>query len=166
MKQLKFLFRLLLPVIGIICIVFPGHVTRLLPFLLGGSMLLTGVIHIIGSMRTKAFLESAPPDPGRDLILAVMGVAFLFQGENAIGLMGITWGLIGIREAMESINETVRLFYNKERAWLSTLESALRLCLALALLFDPFEKFSFHIVLLGLELIVTNIKFPNHSADA
>lgn len=36
--------------------------------------------------------------------------------------------------------------------------------LALALLFDPFEKFSAHVVLLGVELIVANVQLPQEES--
>lgn len=93
-------------------------------------------------------------------ISRIPSAAFLCAGSEAVGLMGVVWGIIGLRKAAGTIDQALRRMYRHQPALLLAAEAAIRIVLALALLFDPFEKFSSHIVLLGLELILTNVKLP------
>lgn len=166
MKQAKRILMLLLPVVGVVCILLPEQVTQVLPILLGGVMLLTGVIRMAGYLRARAYLKADSLTCGQNVILVVMGVAFLVMGEGSIGLMGTTWGLLGLRKAAETVDEALRRSCRKQHALLLWLEALVRLVLALALLFDPFAKFSGHIVLLGVELILVNVRLPQESRSS
>ena len=160
MKQISRIPSAAFLLVGALCIFFPSHVAGVLPFLLGGIMLIAGIMHGAAYLRDKRFLEDEPQGIGPDIILAVMGVAFLCAGSEAVGLMGVVWGIIGLRKAAGTIDQARRRMYRHQPALLLAAEAAIRVVLALALLFDPFEKFSSHIVLLGLELILTNVKLP------
>lgn len=160
MKQISRIPSAAFLLVGALCIFFPSHVAGVLPFLLGGIMLIAGVVHGAAYLRDKRFLEDESQGIGPDIILAVMGVAFLCAGSEAVGLMGVVWGIIGLRKAAGTIDQALRRMYQHQKALLLAVEAAIRIVLALALLFDPFEKFSSHIVLLGLELILTNVKLP------
>ena len=165
MKSMDRYLRFLLPLIGVACIVAPGHVAGVLPYLLGGGMLFTGLLHGISYLRAQAFLESRAPELGQDVILTVMGAAFLCEGSGAVGIMGITWGLLGLRKAAETINEALRRAYRRESALLTGAEAFLRVILTLALLFEPLEKFAPHIMLLGLELVLVNVRLPKEKPE-
>ena len=160
MKQISRIPSAAFLLVGALCIFFPSHVAGVLPFLLGGIMLIAGIVHGAAYLRDKRFLEDESQGIGPDIILAVMGVAFLCAGSEAVGLMGMVWGIIGLRKAAGTIDQALRRMYRHQPALLLAAEAAIRIVLALALLFDPFEKFSSHIVLLGLELILTNVKLP------
>ena len=160
MKQISRIPSAAFLLVGALCIFFPSHVAGVLPFLLGTIMLIAGIVHGAAYLRDKRILEDEPQGIGPDIILAVMGVAFLCAGSEAVGLMGVVWGIIGLRKAAGTIDQALRRMYRHQPALLLAAEAAIRTVLALALLFDPFEKFSSHIVLLGLELILTNVKLP------
>lgn len=160
MKQISRIPSAAFLLVGALCIFFPSHVAGVLPFLLGGIMLIAGIVHGAAYLWDKRFLEDEAQGIGPDIILAVMGVAFLCAGSEAVGLMGVVWGIIGLRKAAGTIDQALRRMYRHQPALLLAVEAAIRIVLALALLFDPFEKFSSHIVLLGLELILTNVKLP------
>ena len=157
--------RFLLPLVGVVCIILPGHVAGILPYLLGGAMLLTGLFHGKTYLQNRKFLKSRTPELGNDVILVVMGVAFLCEGSGAMEIMGITWGLLGLRKAADSIDLALGQAYRGEGVLLSGAEAFLRVILALALLFEPLEKFVPHIVLLGLELVLVNVHLPKEKAD-
>lgn len=160
MKQVSKIPSIAFLILGAICIFFPTHVAGILPFLLGGIMLIAGIMHGATYLRNKCFLDDKPQGIGTDVVLAVMGVAFLCAGSETVGLMGVVWGIIGLRKASGTIDQALRRVYQRQPALLLAVEAAIRIALALALLFAPFEKFSPHIVLLGLELILANIKLP------
>ena len=128
-------------------------------------MLIAGVMHGGAYLRNKRFLEGESQGLGPDVVLVVMGVAFLCAGSEAIGLMGVVWGIIGLRKASETIDQVLRQMYQHQPAILLIVEAVIRIILALALLFAPFEKFAPHIVLLGLELILANVKLPQEEHE-
>ena len=153
MKQVSRIPSIAFLLLGVLCILFPVHIAGVLPFLLGGIML-------VAYLRNQRFLEGESQGLGPDVVLVVMGVAFLCAGSEAIGLMGVVWGIIGLRKASGTIDQVLRRMYQHQPAVLLIVEAVIRIILALALLFAPFEKFVPHIVLLGLELILTNVKLP------
>lgn len=158
MKQVSRIPSIAFLLLGVLCILFPVHIAGVLPFLLGGIMLVAGVMHGGAYLRNQRFLEGESQGLGPDVVLVVMGVAFLCAGSEAIGLMGVVWGIIGLRKASGTIDQVLRRMYQHQPAVLLIVEAVIRIILAL--LFAPFEKFVPHIVLLGLELILTNVKLP------
>lgn len=99
MKSMDRYLRFLLPLIGVACIVAPGHVAGVLPYLLGGGMLFTGLLHGISYLRAQAFLESRAPELGQDVILTVMGAALFVRGQRGRGNHGDHLGALGPAES-------------------------------------------------------------------
>ena len=64
-----------------------------------------------------------------------------------------------------TIKEALRRAYRRESALLTGAEAFLRVILALALLFEPLEKFVPHIMLLGLELVLVNVRLPKEKPE-
>lgn len=156
----------LFPIIGVICILLPGYVTAVLPYMLGGAMVLAGMVRGVNDIRSKEVLSRSSDGLAHGLILLIMGTAFIVQGAASLGPMGTTWAIIGIRKASKSLGRTIRQIHAKEHFIAPIMEFLLRITLALILLFDPFEKFSTHVAILGLELIVTSIRFSKNFLPA
>lgn len=70
----------LFPIIGVVCILLPGYVTAVLPYLLGGAMVLAGMVRGVNDIRNKAFLSRSSNGLAYGLILLIMGTAFIMQG--------------------------------------------------------------------------------------
>ncbi|MBD5394965.1 MAG: hypothetical protein HDR71_12015 [Lachnospiraceae bacterium] len=165
MKVLLKIKSFIFPIIGVICILWPGHITGVLPYLLGGAMVVVGLLIGVSYFRDKQFLEQSYEELVYSIIMLIMGLAFIAKGGTALGAIGTTWAIIGIRKAANSLNQAIQQIYMKEHFARSVVEFLIRIMLALILLFDPYEKFSTHIVILGLELIVSSIRlksFENH----
>ena len=75
--------------------------------------------------------------------------------------MGITWGLLGLQEANEEIESILIKRSKEEKCLFLSLSAGLKIILSLALLFEPIEKFNFHISLLGLEILAVTVKEKN-----
>ena len=159
-KVIKTIYRLLLPVVGAVCIVVPGKVVIWLPAVLGSIMILTGVIDIFLSIKKKEYLgkNERYEKKASSLILVTMGICFLLGGEKTLLLMGITWGLLGLQEVNGEL-KNILMDKSEKKPWKKkSLCVALKLVLSLALIFEPLEKFTFHIMLLGLEIIAVTLK--------
>ncbi|MBD5460160.1 MAG: hypothetical protein HDR26_04350 [Lachnospiraceae bacterium] len=161
MKHTQKLIYCIFPIIGLICIFFSDHITALLPYLLGSAMTAAGILRVADCLRSMPHPEQ---DYGRlslGLIWLVVGIMFLIQGQNAIGAVGTVWAIIGIRKAAQSLDQMFQQIHKKEHFALPALTFVVRMTLALALLFHPFEKFSSHIVILGFELIAISFGFSD-----
>lgn len=156
----------LFPIIGVICVLLPSYVTVILPYLLGGTMVLAGFFIVWNDIQNRKILNQNPYELAHGMILFIMGTAFILQGSKALGPMGTTWAIIGIRKASKSLGAAIQRMDRKERFTAPLLEFLLRITLALILLFDPFEKFSTHIMILGLELIAISIRISKNSFPA
>lgn len=159
MKTLLNIKVILFPLLGIICIFFAENVTLILPYLLGGAMVPVGILMVLNYFQEKMFLEKQSDEFAYGIIMFIMGIAFLIKGSEALEAIGITWANIGIRKAVNSLNWAIRQIYNKKHFIALLLEFLVRITLSLLLLFNPLEKFSKHVVILGFELIVISIPF-------
>ena len=150
MKIVPKVRQFLFPALGLICILFSEHLTTVLPYIMGSTMVVFG--GLIGSSyltnQERAGQRSADLTYG--IVLLILGAAFIVQGPNTLGVLGTVWAVIGVRKAAKSL---------KERFLAHVIEFSVRIVLELVLLFNPFEKFSTHIAILGLELIVIHVRF-------
>lgn len=160
MKRTQQIVYCLFPVTGLICIFFSDHVTAILPYLLGGTMLAVGALRTLIHIHPRDRSAQNTGDLAQGLVLLVVGVMFLIKGENALGAVGTVWAVIGIRKSAQSLEQTIRLYCDGQRFLLSALTFGIRMALALVLLFDPFEKFSTHIMILGFEMIAITFRLP------
>ena len=159
MKNLIKVKSFIFPILGISCIIWTEHVVRVLPYLLGSAMVIDGLLIGISCFQDKHFLNHDSEELVHGIVMFIMGFAFIIQGENSLGPIGITWSIIGIRKASKSLNQAIQQIYMKEQFIVPLMGFLIRISLALLLLFDSFEKLSTHIVILGLELIATSIRF-------
>lgn len=158
-KLVEKLRIIVFPILGVVLILCSGHVTRILPYLLGGSMALTAVLRGI-DYKTRKLVQDHSDELTSCIVLLIMGVAFILQGSNALGAIGTTWAMIGIGKASKSLKQAICRLYQRQHFAIPAIEFLLRMTLALILLFHPFEKFSTHIIILGLELIAVSICLP------
>lgn len=159
MKILQNVKKVLFPMLGILCVLFAGHITSALPYLLGGAMIFAGILRGISYFQNKYFLERQSDELTYGIVLFIMGIAFVIQGSNSLGALGTTWAIIGIRKASKSLNRVIRQIYEKKHFLIPLIEFLVRITLALVLLFYPDEKFTSHVVILGLEMIAVSVRF-------
>ena len=159
-KLVEKLRIIVFPILGVVLILCSGHVTRILPYLLGGAMVLASILWGINAFQNQNLVREHSEELTYSIILMIMGVAFIVQGSNALGAIGTTWAMIGIGKASKSLKQVFYRLCQKQHFAIPMIEFLLRMTLALILLFHPFEKFSTHIIILGLELIVVSIRLP------
>lgn len=160
MKRLEKYYRLMLPIVGLLCMILPGKVAQWLPSILGSIMVLTSVTDTVFVIKEKRYLVTYK-NKASSLILFIMGICFLLGQESTVTLMGVTWGLMGLQEVNEEIEEILIKRNGKEKWRVSAVITGLKLILSLALLFEPIEKFNFHIFLLGMEILAVTVKEKN-----
>ena len=159
-KLVENIRNIVFPILGVVFILFSDHVTRILPYLLGGAMVLASILWGINAFQNQNLVREHSEELTYSIILMIMGVAFIVQGSNALGAIGTTWAMIGIGKASKSLKLVFYRLCQKQHFAIPAIEFLLRMTLALILLFHPFEKFSTHIIILGLELIAVSIRLP------
>ena len=159
MKNLIKLKAFIFSILGIICIFGAEHVVRVLPYLLGSAMVIDGLLIGISCFQDKHFLNHDSEELVHGIIIFIMGFAFIIQGANSLGPIGTTWAIIGIFKASKALNQSIQQINIKGQFMVPLMLFLIRITLALLLLFDSLEKLSTHIVILGLELVATNIRF-------
>lgn len=156
MRKLEQCYPWLLPLAGVLCILFPEKIVAFLPTILGAIMMLTGIVG--GFFFLKKSDAASHQERASNTILFVMGLAFLLSQEKSIYLMGITWGLMGLEKVSHHLTHFLEARSQKLPSVKILFFAILELCLALALLFEPFEKITFHILLLGIEIISVSLQ--------
>ena len=159
MERLTQLRYLIFPLLGVGCIVFSAHVMAILPYLLGGGMVVAGLLMIFLSVEEGDLYRSLTEEMAYGSTMVIVGIVFVLKGTDALAAVGTTWALIGTVKAAKSLHRTFQRIHYHEHCLLSLLEFLVRLTLSLLLLFNPLDKIHGHVVLLGLELIFSNIRF-------
>ncbi len=135
-------------IIGIVLIIFPDVITALAPYIIGIALVVYSVINIITGIKH--------PDSevrlGDAVIKGILGLIILFQEEKSISVIGIIWAMESFYETAEEIDK-----YKAKRKFhiISLLSMIISIILAASLIMDPFEHFTVHVIVLGIEMIVT-----------
>ena len=150
-EQVSVVSLLLLPLLGMCCLLIPDTVTDALPYLLGGLMAVSGaaglvyaVAHASGARADARRLAEEP---------AVLGGVILVQGHASISFVGVMWGLLGLYKAADEIDEVVHALKGRRPFALKLAFTVFEMVLAVLLIISPFANIEHHVLLLGLELI-------------
>ena len=141
-----------LPAVGVPCLVIPHLVVDTLPYVLGCAMILSGLLWGGASLGERKSGED--PQVGKALVLVVLGVFAMVQGEEAIGFLGTAWGLLGLGKAGEEFDEAIAAIRARQPFLLALAFNVLELVLALLLIVNPFENIEHHVIVLGIQLVL------------
>lgn len=115
-EQVSVVSLLLLPLLGMCCLLIPDTVTDALPYLLGGLMAVSGaaglvyaVAHASGARADARRLAEEPAVLGRAVVMCVLGGVILVQGHASISFVGVMWGLLGLYKAADEIDRPLHV---------------------------------------------------------
>ena len=147
---------ILFAVIGLLCVLFPRQITAALPCVLGGAI--AGVVCAASCFRGGGERAARSEELGRSLVLLVVGLVCALHGEQAVGPLGTTWAIIGLRKASKSLSRALSGPRKGLSFFVQMVEFLIRLALSVLLLLDPMGKFETHVLILGLELIAVSVR--------
>lgn len=147
-------WAVLLMVLGACCILLARQVYRLLPFLLGGGMVLKGAGHILCGLWTGEYQWIETKLTANGIVYLILGLVTLFFHANADAVIGSIWGMLGLMKGSEALNAALYRFSHRESWAAPALQAAMELVLGFLLLIDPWSAVRHHVPLLGLELAV------------
>jgi uncharacterized membrane protein HdeD (DUF308 family) len=137
-----------LGLVGLLLILIPGRLTEAAPLLVGAGLRIWGVFDIAGIV----FLGHVGEKPGRIILFIALGAAIIHNRKDGVELMGFVWAIVALSEAAEEINEFIA---QKKVTVIGGLLTLISIVLAVMLLFEPFEHFSFHVRILGIEMLLS-----------
>ena len=148
----------LLTGLGVLCLLFPGHVHRCLPYVLGTLMAASGLSCLVRGLRTGEYRTAETRLTSSGIVVLAVGSTILLRGPGADGLIGTAWGIFGLVKGSELLNRAICAMANREPWLREMLHAAIGLLLAVVLLIDPVSRVREHVVLLGLELISIGVQ--------
>lgn len=165
---LNLLSRIILTLVGVSCICAPAYILDILPYLLGGVMAFAGGGMIWDATRQIAVSGMRIRQSNRlsrGIVLTILGVITIFQGNGAIFFIGISWGLLGICKGSRSLCAAICSWNSKKAVAKSLMKAIIEFTLGCMLLFHPAEKIRAHIVLLGLQIIFFAVLHVDDKVD-
>lgn len=95
MNRIEKYYRLMLPIVGVLCMIFPEKVAQWLPTILGSIMVITSITDTVLVIREKRYLVTYK-NKASSLILFIMGICFFVRTGKYCDINGGYLGIDGI----------------------------------------------------------------------
>ena len=141
-----------MPLVGVACVLWPQAIVDWLPYILGVAMALSGLLW--GGFSLLERKTGEDPKVGKAIVLVVLGVFAMVEGDASIGFLGTAWGLLGLSKAGEEFDEALSAIRAREPFVLALGLNIVELVLSLLLIVSPFANIEHHIIVLGIQLIL------------
>lgn len=151
-------------IVGVLCVAITNKITEILPYLVGGMMVLIGFSRFLLALATHEYRHIKTNVTAMSLIILALGIMIIIQqiqpeNESAITFISIVWGILGLMEGAHALNHAFERISNSERCIYFLIRGIVELVVAFMLLYDPgnHETHHFHIIVFGLNLIMDSI---------
>lgn len=150
--------------VGVLCVSITSEITEVLPYIVGGMMVLIGITRFIIALVTREYRHLKTNQTASSLIVTALGAMIIVQqvlpdNNSAITFIAIVWGILGLFEGAHAFNHAFKRISNSERCVYFLIRGILELVVAFMLLYNPQneEIHHFHIIVFGINLIVDAI---------
>lgn len=155
-KKTARVLAFLLGIQGGLCIVFTEHIYRVLPFLLGITMVALGGVEAWIRVKTEEFRNTETKITANGIVFVLLGFIIVCNFNRADFIIGAIWGVIGLTKGTESLNLAISGIARRMRFVSNLIHCIVELLLGIVLLLDPSSKLSHHVFFLGIELIAVS----------
>lgn len=159
-KIASFRVRILLLSVGIFCLLFPTTFCEFIPVIVGVSMTAAGAFGILVSRIEKNYRHPGISTMGESLVLTLLGIVIFVSQNSSLLVLGVVWGLLGLGKGAKEINTFLYRLTNKENFVFPLIMGILEVIFGLILIFEPTDHIAFHVVILGINMILYSIKDP------
>ena len=159
-KFAVFRVRIILLAVGIFCILFPTTFCDFIPLIVGVSMILVGAFGIFVGFETKNYKVPEISGIGDSVVLTLLGLVIVISHNASLLLIGVIWGLLGLGKGAKEINTFIFRLLNKENFIFPLVIGILEIIFGLILILEPTEHIAFHVVILGINMLLFSIKDP------
>lgn len=147
-------------IVGVLCVSITRSVTEILPYIVGGMMVLLGTVRFISAIIHKEYRQIKTNKTATSLILAALGIMILVQqfddsNDSAVMLISIVWGILGLFEGAHAFNHAFKRIANSERCVYYLIKGIIECVVGFMLLYQPdsHDAHFFHVVVFGANLI-------------
>jgi len=144
---------------GLVCVLFADHLHKLLPFGVAVVVICLGIFDIIHGFRTGEYKQQETKLTSNGIMFLILGIVIFCYKAESYTIIGAIWGTIGLIKGTEELNKTICYIANKEPFVKELLNAAVEITLGILLLLEPDGNLHHHIVLLGLESMVTGWEY-------
>lgn len=162
-NTVTYLFAALYFAVGVVCVSIPVLIISVLPYIVGGMMILIGVVRFIIALIQHEYRHVKTNRTATSLILAALGILIIIQhfraDDAAITFIAIVWGIFGLFEGAYAFNHAFKRIVNAERAIYYILKGLVEVAVAFLLLYDPanHDTHNLHIIVFGCNLILDSV---------
>lgn len=152
--------RVLLLAVGILCIFFPETFRDFIPVIVGASMSAAGLFGVVTSWDAKNYRFPGMSTMGESVVLLTLGLVIMVTQNASLLLLGVIWGLLGLGKGAKEINTFLYRFSRKENFLFPLIMGLLEIIFGLILILEPTEHITFHVMILGINMILYSIRDP------
>lgn len=161
LKQLKWdtlLMGALYILLGVVALVIPGTMERLLGFLIGVVLIIAGAVSMISYLLRDAHQNYYHNDFLHGLVGILLGIVVLYQVDFIISLVPFLLGVLVLVSGLSKLQDVIDLKRLEYGNWIFMLVLALiNVALGLLLIFHPMAIANLLFRLLGVGLIFSGI---------
>lgn len=160
LKILKINKGIIYVVLGIIVLIFRASILNYLYLFVSIPVLVIALEELAYGIYVKSY-KNQFNDLGEILLKIVLSVfLLLYNKEEELLEVCVLWGIIVIISATMAINKAIyELNHKKITVFLfETTISVAQIVFSILLLIDPYEHVNFHIILLGIEMLLIGTK--------
>lgn len=150
--------------VGVLCVAITNEITEVLPYIVGGMMVLIGVTQFIIALINREYRHVKTNRTATSLIVTALGIMIIVQqilpdNDSAITFISIVWGILGLFEGAHALNRAFKRIASSERCVYFLIRGILELLVAFMLLYNPEndEIHHFHIIVFGINLILDSV---------
>lgn len=139
---------------GIIIIVLREKLIDYLSYIVGIPMLILSLEGLVYEVVNKSY-KTMHNRLGEEVIKIILSVLIIFAFDDNVLIISIIWGIIAILQAVKELSKSIyEINYQKNYKYLILLiQTVLEIIFAILLIIEPEEHVSFHLVLLGIEML-------------
>lgn len=150
-------------IVGVLCVTITNHITEVLPYIVGGMMVIVGLANFIVAIIHKEYRSLKTNRTATSLIAVALGVMIIFQKldpeNDPVMLISIVWGILGLFEGAHAFNHAFKRISNSERCIYYLIKGIIECAVAFMLLYQPDSEHAhfLHIMVFGVNLIFDSI---------
>lgn len=146
---------LIMGLIGLVLLLIPSSLTKIVGLLVGITLLLMGMVQVINYIKNKNTISNFDLIVG--ILYSILGAIIIFKPHSVMNLITIVVGIYLIINALIKVKIAITL-KNVTDKWIGTLlVSLITAILGFLLIFNPFASVIAITQLMGMFLVIVTI---------
>ena len=156
--KLRFAIQIILIIVGMVNIICAGFLKEKLSIITGITTITISIINLIRNIKKKEYKTLDTIKIPENIVTIILGIMMLLKQKDAISFIAIVWGISGLRKGIKGFNVAIFNKLNNKKFVKELIHASIETILSMLLVFDPFEKVEEHIIILGIEMVISALK--------